>query len=556
MRNFKIIIATFLLVALVFTTAFAETSPEPRVEPDLAGIAADEYTITKIFFQDYETDKAFKLLSTEEEIVKIISKALGENPKVEIEYYVTGDGDTVVKKGELDLTFTIDNFRHLYAQELQVTFKAVLPEGYVLEEGLVNAKVEHFRKGTNVLLLEELYYTYLGEKVNLDITRDAALRYPANIFVTMPESALTPPKIGYKVNTDDSTEDYQEVTFKQATKFREDQGFVVGDNVAELQLLSEDGDTKVNIKVHFRKEDPELVVSRVAGDNRILTAINVSKEYFDTADRVVIASSKDSAYVDALTAAPFAQKIDAPILLNPENALSPAVLKEIERLGAKKVYIAGGVNSVSQAVAVGLSDYEVERISGVDRFATSLAIAAKVDLGYTKYSAILVDGYNYPDALASSVIAGSKRAPILLTRPDGLPESIKNYLDDTSREQVMVVGGENSVSAGVVKDLRTIQTLVNVQRIAGPDRFATAIKAAEYGKSSPENILIASGLGHADALVAGALTEKLQAPVILVETHAIPKVVENYLGEHKNVDRIIVGGTSVVSTNVENLLAK
>ena len=63
---------------------------------------------------------------------------------------------------------------------------------------------------------------------------------------------------------------------------------------------------------------------------------------------------------------------------------------------------------------------EVIRLSGKDRYLTSLAIANRVKtlMGAEKFGAVVVtSGEKFPDALAGSYLASVKNAPILLTKP-------------------------------------------------------------------------------------------------------------------------------------------
>ncbi|MCK0114344.1 choice-of-anchor L domain-containing protein, partial [Ornithinimicrobium sp. F0845] len=61
----------------------------------------------------------------------------------------------------------------------------------------------------------------------------------------------------------------------------------------------------------------------------------------------------------------------------------------------------------------------VERIAGADRYGTAAAVSSEwapgVDLVY------IASGLNYPDAMPAGALGGTNDAPVLLTRPNGLP---------------------------------------------------------------------------------------------------------------------------------------
>src|SRR5680860_87032 len=65
-----------------------------------------------------------------------------------------------------------------------------------------------------------------------------------------------------------------------------------------------------------------IAVQRIAGGDRVATAIALSRAVFDAADTVVLARADDPA--DALVGAPLAARRDAPILLTPRAALPAA----------------------------------------------------------------------------------------------------------------------------------------------------------------------------------------------------------------------------------------
>ena len=99
-------------------------------------------------------------------------------------------------------------------------------------------------------------------------------------------------------------------------------------------------------------------------------------------------------------------------------------------------------------------------------------------------------------------------------------------------------------------------------RISGPNRSATAIKAAEHLKEKNgiekfESIIIASGTGFPDALSASYLAYKKDGPILLVDNSSI-STVSDYVNENlaDNGTVYIVGGKGAVPLTVdENIIA-
>ncbi|MFL0713393.1 MAG: cell wall-binding repeat-containing protein [Microcella pacifica] len=87
----------------------------------------------------------------------------------------------------------------------------------------------------------------------------------------------------------------------------------------------------------------------------------------------------------------------------------------------------------------------------------------------------------------------------------------------------------------------------------------TAAKIArEYAPFSPGEgvVYVATGQGFADALSAAAAAAYLDAPLLLTAPTSLPSVIKTEIVRLKPQTIIIVGGTSVVSTGVENALKK
>ncbi|MFP7297221.1 bifunctional 2',3'-cyclic-nucleotide 2'-phosphodiesterase/3'-nucleotidase [Neobacillus niacini] len=288
---------------------------------------------------------------------------------------------------------------------------------------------------------------------------------------------------------------------------------------------------------YLAKVDRPTFVNRLAGLDRYETAVQVSKQGWDKAETVIIVRGDD--FSDALAAAPLAYKYDAPILLTQTDELNKDTKKEIKRLGATKAIVVGGKTVVSNRVTNQLSsnlNLWVKRISGEDRFETAAAIAK--ELGSAE-KAVLVNGFNYPDAISAASYAAQNGYPILLTRTDAVPnvtvEALKNVAG------TILVGGTSVIS-------EKVETAVtNAERIAGETRFETSLKVATELGSVKEKVFLATGWGFADALTGSVLAAKEGAPVILVNKDKLPTAVEE-LTDSKYVT--ILGGETVVAEGV------
>lgn len=100
----------------------------------------------------------------------------------------------------------------------------------------------------------------------------------------------------------------------------------------------------------------------------------------------------------------------------------------------------------------------------------------------------------------------------------------------------------------------------NVTRLAGSDRYETAVAISKYG-FQPEyegkrfNVTVASGANFPDALAAGALADSREGPLLLVPRDgALPSAVTSELKRLNPYSIYIAGGVSSVSSVIEGQL--
>ncbi|BDR80080.1 hypothetical protein N072000002_03280 [Clostridium tetani] len=304
-------------------------------------------------------------------------------------------------------------------------------------------------------------------------------------------------------------------------------------------------------------------VVRMPGLNRFITAQNVAKQSFGTAENVILVNGLG--YADAVSAAPLAKILKAPILLT-DASKKPSVdlLETLSKLGTKKVYIIGGEGVVTKTLEIELAkSYAVERIAGAPkdgRYGTNAAVAKKVIEKTDAKGGILVSAEGYADALSVASIAASKGYPVLFANREEMPKIVK---DIASNLNVKAVGGEGVLPNKVLES-------VNAKRIAeGKDRFESNLKVLDYYKDDLnfKNIYIAAGgddskYKFADALVASAVAGKDGAPLVLNGLGANDenrKAANEYIKDNmeKDVKVTIVGGGASIDGFIESeLLAK
>ncbi|TYS59966.1 transglycosylase SLT domain-containing protein [Sutcliffiella horikoshii] len=288
---------------------------------------------------------------------------------------------------------------------------------------------------------------------------------------------------------------------------------------------------------------------RISGTDRYKTAAKISEEgWGNKADTVIIANGSN--FPDALSGAPLAYKLNAPILLtsHKQSKLNESTKAKIKELGATKVIILGGESAVSSEVQSTLKNMNltVKRIAGKDRYETSALIAK--ELGATS-QAVIASGSNFPDALAIAPYAAKNGIPILLTKGGGsepLNSIVANTIKNNKVTSTIVVGGDNVVSK------KAFDALPQADRIAGKDRYATSVAIIEELNMPTDMLYVATGKSFADALTGSVLAAKGNKAILLIGNIQNQESVEtaNLIAKH-NIDTFyVLGGDSAVNNDV------
>lgn len=292
---------------------------------------------------------------------------------------------------------------------------------------------------------------------------------------------------------------------------------------------------------------PILNAERIGGKDRFEVAANISRKGWEKSETVFIINNL--AFADALAASPLAYRFNAPILLTASNELHLKTIEELKRLKPKEVILIGGKGSVTENIQSEIKQMGIKtkRIDGQNRFEVAENIAEMMG---TYQKAIITNGLNFPDALAIAPYAAEKGYPILLTRPDKLPENINALLAKHPLEETIVVGGEASVRPSVYKQL------VAPIRIGGKDRFevATNIKLLYY--PAAEHLYISAGTTFADALTGSVLMAKDKTTILLTKRDELPVTARNTIVKGNTKSFTVLGGEGSVGKGVFPYLVK
>ncbi len=308
---------------------------------------------------------------------------------------------------------------------------------------------------------------------------------------------------------------------------------------------------------HQYNKPPHIPVDRIAGSNRYTTAVRISEMGWGDcqggSDTVIL--SVGTNFPDSLAGVPLAYRLHAPILLTAKDTLPASTLSEIQRLGASKVIILGGTGAVSETVVDQVEAIsgvaEIRRIAGSNRYDTAMQIAMESSLdGYD--TIYLASGLDFPDALSAAAFAAQRGRPILLTGKTALSASVKTLLENKTKiRTVVIVGGTSAISDDVVAELNSMG--LDVQRIAGANRYETSLHVANAAWQDGQEIFLATGTNFPDALAGGVLAALNRGGVVLVRSTAttVPDSIIDFIDSHSITSGRILGGLSAVSGEME-----
>ncbi len=293
-----------------------------------------------------------------------------------------------------------------------------------------------------------------------------------------------------------------------------------------------------------------LGVVRLAGSHRWNTALKVADEMkanldVEKFDAIIIASG--NGFADALAGSYLSTVKSAPILLSWGNGGKFEYLDtdNIDYIKANlaeggTVYLLGGTSAVPELYETELSDYEVKRLGGKDRFETNLLILEEA--GVAAGSEILVcTSTNFADSLSAS--ATGKPILLVFNEKGILYGDQPEYLAGLENCTFTVIGGESAVSEELAA---AIGEYGDVERLAGGNRFETSVLVAEKYFEAPETAVLAYAWNYPDGLCGGALAYSMNAPLILTMTKYESEAVE-YATNEGITAGIVLGGDSLIS---------
>lgn len=192
-------------------------------------------------------------------------------------------------------------------------------------------------------------------------------------------------------------------------------------------------------------------------------------------------------------------------------------------------------------VRIGVPD-EPERLAGADRFASAASIALYASrYGPNPDRVYLARADQFADALAAGTL---EDGPTLFVPSQGeVPSVVLEVITALDPGEVVALGGPNAIADQVLRDAADGRP---VDRLAGTDRFATAVAIATYAWAgrTPTTVYVARADLPVDALAGGFLTD---GPVLLLPPAGpAPDVVRAAIADLDPEQVVRLGGEAAI----------
>jgi len=218
-------------------------------------------------------------------------------------------------------------------------------------------------------------------------------------------------------------------------------------NAVTVYILGGKGAISEGVERELKANNLEVI--RIQGYDRYETAARISARAVESSAKAFLASGEN--FADALSISSYAAARGIPLLLTRKGALPAATLAALQDLGVTDVTLIGGANAIGRQIETQLREknYNVDRLSGEDRFQTNIKILEHYPMNPEK--TLIATGLSFPDALAGAVLAARDNNPVVLVpkdagRIEGSPTA--SYLAGNRQavSNFLILGGSGAVN--------------------------------------------------------------------------------------------------------------
>lgn len=191
--------------------------------------------------------------------------------------------------------------------------------------------------------------------------------------------------------------------------------------------------------------------ARLAGDDRFGTALQVAKEV-GVNQGIFVTTGLD--FPDALSIAPVAAAQGMPILLVPQDSLTPLIEDYISKNTISNTYILNGNNELNDRVISQFPAAEV--ITGSDPYERNINLIKRFKDKLDFDTLYFATGKDYPDALSASALAPKKHSVVILLQDKIIPYPVRDFLSSKIVNKINILGGYEVINNAVEDNLRAL----------------------------------------------------------------------------------------------------
>ena len=312
------------------------------------------------------------------------------------------------------------------------------------------------------------------------------------------------------------------------------------------------GDTsKISISFKEKQSADNITLNLLCYDEKLSTTLNYNPE--NNAYEGEIKFDIDPEYLNVW-------EIENIVVNNDENTqtLDKNKLKELGvNLDDYKItqeYILS--NNISPAKYLKRVSAPVEKLAGNTEYDTAVAVSKKGWPNGSK-TVIIVNGDIIADGISATPLAATYDAPLLIVKKDTLPQAINEELKRLSPEEIIVVGGVNTISDSVYNTIKS-NTNAKMSRIWGNDRNETSLKVAQKIDADHDvnKVFISNGFkGDIDALTIAAKAGEEKQPIILTNKTTIPTETYSWMKSESLTNAYFIGGPDTLDTEIIHKMA-
>ncbi|MHB8126082.1 MAG: cell wall-binding repeat-containing protein [Desulfitobacteriaceae bacterium] len=186
----------------------------------------------------------------------------------------------------------------------------------------------------------------------------------------------------------------------------------------------------------------DIVSVRLAGQDRYETALIVAQEV-GVSQGVFVTTGLD--FPDALSVAPIAAAKGMPIILVPQNDLTPIQKSFLSTNKIPNGFIVKGNAEISDNVVSQFPGYEV--ISGADPYERNINLIRRFADSLDLDTVYIATGENFPDALTASALAQKGQNVIILLQGNTIPSQVSFFIKSKVISKINILGGYGVINA-------------------------------------------------------------------------------------------------------------